>query len=438
MKVKIKGLDLKKMYGFTFLNERKKRKILIPKTLENEVVEIKLIRKGKKRIAKVLEFYETSKKRIKPKCKHFELCGGCALQHLCYEEQFSLKQQVTNNIFGFEIPGIRANKIFGYRNRMDFIVKKENDKIALGLREPLDYDSFVKISDCKLMNEESFKAFKAVNENLKNLDVSVYNQEKREGCLRYVVVQGTNKTNLVSLLVNENCNEKELEKLKQLSKDERIKNLVINYTNSLSDISQDARFEVVKGNHFLEQRFLDYIFKYPFNGFFQRNPEQFEVLVLKIKEMIKKHIPNHNERNLFDLFSGVGLFSISLSDLFKEVQGYELSKEMVELAKENALNNNLNIKKAKFNQLDLYKTELEIMDKDVVIFDPPRAGLGKKMIKTILKNKPEYVIYVSCNPRSQMADFNIIKENYDLKDAFWVDMFPQTAHMESVLILNRR
>lgn len=437
MKVEIKEIDSKKLYGVTVAsNKSKNRKLLVPKTLPHEIVEIEITRVGKKTTGRAIQFYKTSSERIKPKCSHYQFCGGCSLQHLSYDKQWKLKQKKMKEVFDFEINGIKSEIQFHYRNRMDFIAKKGNsNEILLGLREIGRYDSFVNIKKCELMNSESARAFKAISDRIKDLDVSVYDFKKRIGCLRYVVVQGTDKMNLISLLVSEDCNKSEIEKLKTLSDCNKIDKIILNYTDSLSDISQDEKFEVIKGNTFLEQTFLGYSFKYPFNGFFQRNPVGFELLVKKIREIIKKEVNNPSERVLLDLFSGVGLFSISLADLFKEVKGFELNTKMVKAAEENSLINKVD---AKFSAVDLYKEEIEISPRDVVVFDPPRAGLGKKMIKSMLKNKPEFIIYVSCNPQSQKSDFDLLKQEYNVKEAFWVDMFPQTAHIESVLILNRR
>ncbi len=435
MEVKIKKLDEKKLYGIGYLNERKNSKIFVPKSLPDEIVEIDFIKRKGKNLGRIKNIESASKDRIEPKCQHYNSCGGCSLQHINYEKQFEIKKGLMRNIFGFEINGIKAINQFKYRNRMDFIVKKVDHEIRLGLREPGLYYSFVSIDECLLMNEKCSQAFQAVNNKIKSLDVSVYDLDEHKGCLRYVVVQGTSINNLVSVLVSEDCDEKEIDMVKSLANDEKIDNFVINYTSSLSDISQDERFVVVKGNEFLEEEFLNKKFKYPFNGFFQRNPKQFEVLVEKIREIVKENIKDAKNRRLLDLFSGTGLFSVCLSDLFKETNGFELNENMVKVAKENAFQNKSD---AKFFVKDLYKDKVEINQKDIILFDPPRAGLGKRMIKAILKNKPETIIYVSCNPRSQKSDFELLKSEYEIISAFWVDMFPQTSHIESVLILNRR
>lgn len=352
-------------------------------------------------------------------CKHFPKCGGCNLQNLSYKEQLALKISEVKKLFekfkirlDFEIK--TSPKKWFYRNKMDFVVVPGP---KIGLRERGRWYSVVDIENCLLMSEWTNKIRNDFREFIKEYNLSPYDLHKKKGNIRYLVLrEGKNSgKKLIIIITKEDFI---FNKYIEYIKDKKI-SVCWAINNSLADI---AKGDIIKfyGSQ-LTEIIANTTFRISPFSFFQSNSYVAEEIIKTIKKFA------YGE-TLIDLYCGVGLFGLSLSKNFSKVIGIELEKSAVEDAKYNA----------KINKIDNFKVIRENVNKikefntDTIIVDPPRQGLGKKVIKKILQAKPKNLIYVSCNPKTFLQDLIDLIKNYELKEGFIFDMFPWTSHIEIV------
>lgn len=367
----------------------------VSNTLPNEVVDIR-ITNSKKSIneAKVISYIEESYDRVKPICPYSDICGGCDTSYIKHDKCLEYKKEIVKDIMkryaGIEVnPNIIFdNNIYKYRNKISLKVK--NKKLALvkdGTNE------LVSISKCLLVNDNINKVIELLNSI--NLD-KVFE----------VIIKGTNE---IMVIINGNIN-KEL--LINTLKD-NVKSIVLNDN-------------VIYGSDYININVGKYTYAVYPKSFFQINTNMIEKLYDKVKESAGK------SNSLLDLYCGAGTIGIYLSDNFNSVHGIEVNSDAVEGAKLNKKINNINnisfeCKKA---------NEINNLNYDVVVVDPPRAGLDNITINKLLDNKIKKIVYVSCNPLTLARDINILKDKYNVEDMTLFDMFPNTKHVESVILLS--
>lgn len=367
----------------------------VSNTLPNEVVDIR-ITNSKKSIneAKVLSYIEESNDRIRPICPYNCLCGGCDTSYIKYDKSLEYKKDIVKDIIkryaGIEVnPNIIFdNNIYKYRNKISLKVK--NNKLALvkdGTNE------LVSISKCLLVNNNINKVIELLNSI--NLD-KVFE----------VTIKGTNE---IMVKINGNI---EIELLINILKDS-VKSIVLNDN-------------VIYGSDYININVNKYTYVVYPKSFFQINTNMIEKLYDKVKEYAGKN------NSLLDLYCGAGTIGIYLSDNFKSVHGIEVNSDAVEGAKLNKKINNINnisfeCKKA---------NEINNLNYDVVVVDPPRAGLDNTTVNKLLDSDVKKIVYVSCNPITLARDINVLKNKYNIGEMTLFDMFPNTKHVESVVVLN--
>jgi 23S rRNA (uracil1939-C5)-methyltransferase len=423
------------------------------------------IRKIKKTYAESVteEIISPSQYRIKARCKYFGVCGGCKQQNLEYLKQLDYKQKQVEEIFrkmggfrNFSIESIiPSGKIFFYRNKMEFsfsekrwLTKDEinsgeaiDSSFALGLHVPKVYDKVLDIDECFLQSEMSNKILNFTREFFKGKNIPVYNTKTHQGYLRNLVIRESEHTddlmvNLVTFYEDDNL-------FKEYS-DKVVKNFpkvstIVNNVNLRKAAVATGDFEKV---FYGDGLIYDFIGKYKFrisaNSFFQTNTLQAENLYktaldfagLKGKEII------------YDLYSGTGTIAIFISGFTKNIFGFESVESAVKDAEENLKLNRID--NVKFFISDLYKSFLPLVkdnnipSPDVVIVDPPRSGMHKNTVQDVVVLNPEKIIYVSCDPATQVRDIKLFVESgYNLIKIRPVDMFPHTFHIENVALLNK-
>lgn len=414
------------------------------------------------RLVKILDYSTT---RTEPKCKYFGVCGGCKWQHIQYKNQILLKQKKLEDALKF-IGGLEkftceeciasCNK-YNYRNKVDFsftdlrylleneindLSKKTTKPIdfALGFHPPGFFAKAIDIDQCYLATDKTNKILNIVRlfclDNLK--EMPIYSSHKNTGELRNLVIRHGEKTNdLMINLITTNHNNKLMKRLCNILNNKLGEQLTtfINSTTSVKNNSSFGEKEyVLKGNGFITDEILNYKFQISPNSFFQTNTSQAEVLyklIIKISEFKKNDI-------IYDLFCGTGSISICISKYCKKILGIDIISSSISDAKKNAKINN--IKKCKFIQLDIKNIKnitnkfLDFGKPNIIIVDPPRAGIHPNGLKILLNLNAEKIIYISCNPSSFARDTKIITEEkkYKLIKCIPVDLFPQTNHIESV------
>ena len=430
-----------------------------------DIVNAKIIKiKKNYLICKFESFITKSSSRVDPKCEYFGLCGGCKWQHVDYSKQLIYKKKLIENsikqIGGFKNlyceDCISSEKKFYYRNKVDFSftdlrylseeelnldpnnINKRVD-FALGFHPSGCYSKAIDIEKCHLISSISnqiqnvMRSFCITHKN----KLPIYSTRSHKGELRNLVIrEGFNSGQIMINLVTSTHNSKLMQKLSKelISKfNNQITTFVNSTTNAKNTIAFGQKEYCMIGDGFIIDILHNYKFRISPNSFFQTNTHQAEKLfeeMIALSELDKDQI-------VYDLCCGTGAISILASNHCKKVLGIEINEHSIKDAKINAKLNNISnceFLHLNINNLSNIKEITNQFGKpNVIIIDPPRAGLSTKSIQNILKLKPEKIIYISCNPSSFARDAKIICEHYyDLNLCKPIDLFPQTNHVELI------
>ena len=437
--------------------------IFVEKVVPGDVVDIKL-NKNKKDFAEgfPVHFVEYSKDREEPFCNHFGLCGGCIWQMLPYQKQLQYKhQQVTDNlqrIAKVNLPEIDtiigATETRYYRNKLEYtfstkkyvtneelaVLKKDGnvyeDIAAAGFHARGFFDKVVEIETCHLQEEPTNAIRNAVAAYAKENNISFYDIRNHVGFLRNMMVRLTTTGEImVNIVVGEN-DKTTIEQLMQfvLQQFPQITTLLYTINTKFNDSIFDLEPIVVKGNGYITEKLENYQFIISPKSFFQTNTKQAE----KLYSITRNFAELDGTQTVYDLYGGTGSIGIFVSNKAKKIIGVELIKEAVDDAKENAKINNLS--NAEFFVGDVINICTDdFFEKhgkpDVIITDPPRAGMHEKLVRKLLDMAAPIIVYVSCNPATQARDLALLDEKYTVTKVQPVDMFPHTHHIENVVQL---
>jgi len=445
-------------------SEEKNYVVFVNGSYPGDIVKARLLKiKNSYAEAIATEIISGSGERQEARCKYFGICGGCKQQDLNYISQVNYKQQQVEEIFrklgGFADfiiePIIQSENIFYYRNKMEFsfgdkrwLTKDELSKelidkdFALGLHIPRIFDKVLDVDECFLQSEISNRILNFTRKYFKDTNTSVYSTKTHVGYLRNLVIKQSHKTNdlMVNLvtseendeLINDYCN-------LLLNEVPKVSTIINNISKKKAAIAIGDYEKVYIGSGFIYDEIGKYKFRISANSFFQTNTLQAEKLyqtALNFAEL------NGNEI-VYDLYSGAGTIAIYVSAHAKQVFAFESVESSIEDAKVNAKLNG--ISNVQFFNADLYKSFLPIVEKneipnpDVVIIDPPRSGMHVNTVNDVIKLSPQKIVYVSCNPATQVRDIKLIVDvGYKLVKIRPVDMFPHTYHIENVALLIKK
>lgn len=377
-------------------------------------------KKKKKYFAELIKKYR--EEGCIPRCRYFGSCGGCMFQNIPYENQLLLKKEYINTIFDgiASVEEVAGSEPFGYRSRMDMVCAFG----MKGLRRSGSYRQVVDIETCSIMQDRSDEIYGRAINLLK--DVDDYDYLKHKGYLRYIVLRQAKFTGelMINLVVSEPEN-RFGDLLNDLTADADSSSLIL--SDGLADLSYGRIFQTLKKGYITEN--FDGI-KYMItpNSFFQSNSAIARDMYRKIRSYV-------NGRAL-DLYSGVGSISIFMSSAAESVTGVEVIQEAVDVAQRNAEINNM--KNVNFICADTVEYVKESTAKfDTLILDPPRSGMHPKMIRHINSMNPERIIYMSCNPVTCRDDIKQL-EGYRMEFFEAYDMFPQTPHIETLMLLTAK
>jgi len=406
--------------------------------------------------ARSLEVLSESPHFVPVKCEHFADCGGCTFQNLEYEQQIIAKELQVQDVFrrigGFKDVAcdsiVKCDDIFHYRNKMEFTFsnqeyipesdkEREPSEFALGLHAPGRWDKILNINECHIQTEIANEILTSIKELTKDLEP--YNIREHTGFLRHVMIRVATNTN--EIMVNIVTSRDDPELLSPISntlitKFPRITSIVNNITTRKAGVSTGEHQIILHGNENIVEKLGEYEFMISADSFFQTNTKQAE----KLYNIILEESALTGTEIIYDLFCGTGSISLYLSKQAKMVYGFELVPSAVQDAIQNAIHNK--VKNAWFfggNLENLFRENTEAKGlelPDVLVVDPPRAGLHVKTIEDILEKSPKRIVYVSCNPASQARDVALLcNEKYNLVKLRPVDMFPHTPHVENVATL---
>ena len=426
----------------------------------DDVVDLKIIRKKKSYLeGKAVKFHEYSKQRTEPFCEHFGLCGGCKWQHLSYQHQVAAKrQQIIDNFerigkFNFpEInPIITSEDTKFYRNKLEFTfsnkrwlsheeVKSEViiDRSGLGFHIPKQFDKIVDIKNCYLQKEPSNEIRNAIRDFAISNQLSFYNISEFRGLLRNLVIRTSSTGQLMVILQFGEKDQEGTNRIMEfiLKTFPQIDSLYYVINLKKNETFHDQELILYAGKPFIEEKIGELIFKIGPKSFFQTNTEQAQKLYAKAMEMAKLQ----GDEIVYDLYTGTGTIANYVAKNVHKVIGIETIKEAIDDARENANLNN--ISNCSFITGDIKDTlTKEFIEQngnpDVIITDPPRAGMHIDVVETILQAKPNRIIYISCNPATQARDLARLTDEYEIEEIQPFDMFPHTHHLENIASLKR-
>jgi 23S rRNA (uracil1939-C5)-methyltransferase len=410
---------------------------------------------------KITEFHKYSDIRTTPKCEHFGVCGGCKWQHIKYEEQLKFKQsEVENNLIrigNLDLPKITpikaAKNDYFYRNKMEYsfsdtrwlsVEEIESNKVieeknALGFHIPGMWNKVVDINKCWLQEDFTNNIRNSIRDfSIKN-NIPFFNHSTQSGELRTLMIRTTSTGEIMILIQfyidNKSNRELLLNFIRETFPDTNSLLYVIN--NKANDTIYDQKVECHYGNSFITEQMEGLKFKINAKSFYQTNSDQaYELykIVREVSELSSSDI-------VYDLYTGTGTIALFIAKNAKKIVGIEAVPDAIIAAKENAINNEIkNVDffvgdmKSVFNN-DFIKAN---GNPDVIITDPPRDGMHKKVIDQIKNIAPKKIIYVSCNSATQARDLELLKDDYDVIRSQAVDMFPQTHHVENVVLLKKK
>lgn len=391
-----------------------KKKIYVPFAAVGDIVEIKKWHREKKKlVAHEYEIITPSPIRTEPKCAYFGRCGGCMLQHLPYDEQIRFKAEKIEKLLGYTVDVIPSPKIYGHRNRIDVVISTG----GIGFRRRGTWWDVVDIEKCEVFGDKSRRALKSLREFMEDFKLQPWDLRKSEGFMRYIVMREGKFTGefMVNLVTHEGTLPEEVHEYFDFAD-----SIYWSINSSKSDVSygEPRKFW---NKEFIKERLDDVVYLIHPNSFFQTNSYQAVTLVKKVAEFVEGG-------KVLDLYSGVGTFGIYLAKKGFDVEGIEINPFAVEMARKNAEINSVNVT----FYVGEDKTVENLRKYDTLIVDPPRAGLHPKLIRRILRDKPETIIYVSCNPRTLSRNLEDLKSIYNVEDIAGLDMFPHTPHVEVV------
>ncbi len=434
----------------------------VKNAVPGDVINLLVLRKKKGfKTGIVHQLVTPSPQRTTPFCKHFELCGGCKWQNLSYQDQLKYKQEnvtaaiqrIAKSMETEILPILGAEPTRFYRNKLEYSfstkrwlteqeIKSEVrglQKPALGFHAPGTYDKVIDVEQCFLQEELSNEIRNWVRQYAINNELSYFDIKAKKGFFRNLIIRNST---LGEWMVNVVVGENDVDEIKKCcgalaSKFPQITSLFYTINQKANDTILDVNVIHHSGKEYMTEQLGDLKFKIGPKSFFQTNSFQAKNLYDKAIEFAQLK----GNETVYDLYTGTGSIALYLSQQCKSVVGIESVKEAIDDAKENAANNKIG--NAHFLVGDVKDVlNLSFRDTygapDVVITDPPRAGMHKDVVETLLELESPKIVYVSCNPATQARDIQLLGEKYFCKKVQAVDMFPHTSHIESVALLIKK
>lgn len=411
--------------------------------LPGEEAKVKIIKINKSYgIGKNIGLVKQSPNRVTPICKYFGVCGGCDLMHMTYKEQLKFKLQMANTTFkrighlDYEIKNIIGmDHPYNYRNKVQIPFSFRNGKVICGFYKKKSHD-IVEIDSCYLQPNKATDIARFVRNLAIEFNIKAYDEVKKQGTLRHIVIRKTtNDEYMIVLVINGSKLENSNEIINKLvNKYPDVKSVILNYNNKNSNVILGEEYDVLYGTDTLIETILGLKFNLSHKAFFQVNHEQTEKLYSKVLEYLN---PNKTDIVL-DCYCGVGTMSLLFATKAKKVYGIEISKEAINDAQNNATLNCID--NTDFIAGKAEEEILKFSDKhiDLMVVDPPRKGLDIKVVDTIKEKKIERLVYVSCDIATLARDLKLLESDYEIKDVTLFDMFPNTADVETVALLEKK
>jgi 23S rRNA (uracil1939-C5)-methyltransferase len=436
--------------------------VFISNAVPGDMVDVQTHKKRKSYYeGKAIRFHKYSTKRVTPECTHFGTCGGCKWQYMAYEHQLFYKQkEVTNNLVRLgkiEIPEpaaiIASKKQYFYRNKLEFsfsdnrwITQDElntgmeiTDKNALGFHIPGMWDKILDIEKCHLQNDPSNAIRLEVKSFAVKNDLSFFNVRSQSGLLRTLMIRTATTGELMVLFQFYQNDKQAITTLLDhiLKKFPEITSLQYVINEKANDTIYDQQVICYAGRDHIFEEMEGLKFKINAKSFYQTNSEQ----AYELYKVTRDFAGLTGKELVYDLYTGTGTIAQFIASKARKVIGIEAVPEAIEDAKKNAeLNNITNTVFFSGDMKNIFREDFIAKQgkADVIITDPPRIGMHADVVHQILKVAPEKIVYVSCNSATQARDLALMNADYKVTRVQPVDMFPQTYHVENVVLLEKR
>lgn len=435
--------------------------IFVEGAVPGDFVDVLIYRK-KKNFAegRAVNIQKPSPDRVEPFCEHFGICGGCKWQHLSYEKQLEFKQ--GNVIDAFErigkvelhslMPILGSAKTKQYRNKLEYtfsnqswLTKKElseghsKESPALGFHVPLRFDKILDIKKCYLQDDLSNAIRLEVRKFCIANKMIFFNLISQQGEMRNLIIRNTSVGEWMVIVVfhkeDETKRNKLLEHLKIIFPS--ITSLLYIVNPKKNDTIYDLEIQLYHGKEYILEKMENLTFRISAKSFYQTNSSQ----AYELYKVIRNFAQLSGNENIFDLYTGTGTIALFLSANAKNICGIDNVEDAIHDARQNVIDNN--IRNVSFFAGDIK----DVLNDDftnkngrpnVIVTDPPRAGMHEDVIKSILKASPQKIIYVSCNPSTQARDLQLLNVDYQIEKIQPIDMFPHTSHVENVTLLLKK
>jgi 23S rRNA (uracil1939-C5)-methyltransferase len=417
---------------------------------------VEIVKRKRQFIAgKIVELLEPSDLRIRPRCEYFGQCGGCKWQFLSYEKQLHFKQQLVAETLEHigKLQDIQVNDILGmeepwyYRNKMEFSFHQDTEahqddgvSLLLGQHVAGHWNLVVDLQNCYLQSERSVDIFYLCREFAKKQQLSVFSSITEQGLLRHVVVrEGKYTGDLMVNMVTSGEYFPQMDRFVRYLTVGRpdITSIMLTINRRKGQSSQGQEEHLIFGNSTIKDTLNGITFDYSAQSFFQTNTRQAEQLY-QIVQRMAGDVRHHSGSTAVDLYCGTGAIAFHLAPHFKKVYGVELVEDAVENARRNAERNK--ITNVEFHCGEVQKLVPDVLPEapDLIVVDPPRAGVAPKVLRHLIRIAPPQIVYVSCNPATLARDVEqLTQSGYKVAEVQPVDMFPHTYHIETVVNLIR-
>jgi len=446
-KTAYRGMGVARVEGFV---------VFVNGGVPGDVVKARIQRKKRSFAeAQIVEVLSGSQDRCSPPCRYFGFCGGCQWQHIAYGKQLAYKKEHVAesliHIGGLDPVSVRdpipSPDLYGYRNKMEFsfsdrrwLLPEEFDgkpaetDFALGLHVPGTFNKVIDIDRCLLQNEHGNRLLKEAKRCAFESGLPAYGLKSHRGFWRFLTLRHSRAddnwmVNLITSVEEPRALDRVLDAVKVAG---RVKTVVNSITSRASGVAVGESRNILMGEGFLTDEIGPFSFRISPDSFFQVNPPAAEMLY----RVVEKYAELDGGTDVLDLYSGTGTIPIFLARKAATVTGIEMSRDAVEDAVQNCTMNGVD--NCRFLCGDTGDMLVGLGARpDVVVIDPPRAGMHKDVTSRILEMLPERIVYVSCNPTTLARDLSVLGAAYELRDVQPVDMFPHTFHIETVVLLVR-
>lgn len=419
--------------------------VFVPFALPNERVKAHIIKTAPNyAVGKLTEIVSTCKERREPHCDSFTRCGGCTLLHMDYNAQLEYKRSLVANalkrIGGIENanvePTIGMDKPYNYRNKAAFPFAMADERMCFGFFAPRSH-RLVPINGCLIENKALYNMAAAVHCWAEENDIAPYDEKTNRGTLRHVMGRITTSGDIMAVIIAKG-RPKKLNALIEMLKERcaGLKSIILNRNDAATNVILGPDYELLWGEPTLTEELCGFKFEISAASFLQVNPIQTEKLYARVEALLPQ-----DGFEAMDIYCGAGTISMILSRHASRVTGIENVAPAVEDARRNAALNG--VANAEFICADAAEALPELISKgaraDVIVLDPPRRGCERPVLEAVAQSGAAQVIYVSCDPATLARDVGILTQfGYELRSAQPVDMFPQTAHVETVVLLSRK